>query len=60
MTKNLRQNFNYLRMKRAFKVGLSAAKKICFTYFSESTLKIMKNVFCFILKALFVLKIFKF
>ena len=27
---------------------------------SESPLKIMKNAFCFIIKALFVLKIFKF
>ena len=34
-------------------------KKICFIYFSESPLKAMKNLFYFILKALFDLKIFK-
>ena len=34
-------------------------KKICFIYFSESPLKMMKNLFYFILKALFDLKIFK-
>ena len=35
-------------------------KKICVICFIESPLKIMKNVFYFILKTLFVLKIFKF
>ena len=34
-------------------------KKICFMYFIESPLKMMKNAFYFILKALFFLKIFK-
>ena len=34
-------------------------KKNCFIWFNESPLK-MKNAFCFILKALFILKIFKF
>ena len=34
-------------------------KKICFIYFIESPLKMMKNAFYFILKALLVLKIFK-
>ena len=34
--------------------------KICFICFYESPLKMMKNTFYFILKALFVLKIFKF
>ena len=38
------------------KVGLS----ICFICFYESPLKMVKNAFYFILKALFVLKIFKF
>ena len=42
------------------KVGLSPSKKTCFTCFIESTLKLMKNPFYFILKTLFVLKIFKF
>ena len=43
-----------------FKVGLSPFKKNCIICFIESSLKVMKNAFYFILKALFVLKIFKF
>ena len=35
-------------------------KKNCFISLIESPLKVMKNAFYFILKALFVLKIFKF
>ena len=35
-------------------------KKMCFFCFIESPLKMMKNAFYFILKAPFVLKIFKF
>ena len=42
------------------KGGLSTSKKSCVICFSESPLKIMKNGFYFILKAPFVLKIFKF
>ena len=42
------------------KVGLSPSKKNCVICFIESPLKMMKNAFYFILKALFVLKIFKF
>ena len=41
------------------KVGLSPSKKISVICFIEGPLKIMKNTFYFILKALFVLKIFK-
>ena len=41
------------------KVGLSPSKKNC-VIASLKPLKIMKNAFYFILKALFVLKIFKF
>ena len=41
------------------KVVLSAFKKNS-CYFIESTLKMMKNAFHFILKAIFVLKIFEF
>ena len=40
-----------------FKVGLSPSR-MC--YLLDSSLNIMKNTFYFILKALFVLKIFKF
>ena len=43
-----------------FEVGLSPSKKICVICFIETHLKLMKNAFCFILKTLFVLKIFKF
>ena len=42
------------------KVGLSPSKKINVTCFIEGPLKMKKNSFYFILKALFVLKIFKF
>ena len=42
------------------KVGLSSSKKICVICLIESPLKIMKNDFYFILKALLVLKILKF
>ena len=40
--------------------GLSPSKKICFICLNESSLKIKKNALYFILKDLFVLKIFKF
>ena len=39
---------------------LQKKKWLCVIYFIESPLKMMKNAFYFILKALFVLKIFKF
>ena len=42
------------------KVVLSRSKKICIICLIESPLKMMKNAFYSILKALFVLKIFKF
>ena len=42
------------------KVGLSPSKKAFFICFNDSPSKMMKNAFYFILKALFVLKIFKF
>ena len=44
----------------SFKVGLSPSKKICVICLIEIPLKMMKNAFYFILKALFVLKLFKF
>ena len=47
------------RIKSKFKVWLSPSKKIVFRYFNKSPLKLMKNVFRFMLKALFV-KIFTF
>ena len=42
------------------KGGPSTSKKITVICFNEKPLKIMKNAFHFILKAFFVLKIFKF
>ena len=44
---------------RVIKVGLSPSKKNCVISLIESPLKVMKNGFYFILKALFVLKIRK-
>ena len=41
-------------------VGLSPSKKNCVICFIESPLKLMKDAFYFILKALFIIKIFKF
>ena len=38
-----------------FKVGLSPSKKVVIVCFSESPLKMMKNAFYFMLKAIFVL-----
>ena len=46
-------------LEKTFKVGFSPSKKF-FICFNESPLKTMKNTFYFILKALLVLKIFKF
>ena len=42
-----------------YTVGLSPSRNICFISFNESPLQVMKNGFYFILKALFVLNIFK-
>ena len=47
------------KQNQKLKFGLSLSKKICFC-FNESPLKIIKNAFYFILKALFVLKILNF
>ena len=43
-----------------FKVGLVLFSKICLICFLKRILKMIKNAIYFILKALFVLKIFKF
>ena len=42
------------------KVGLSPFKENCVVCFNESPLKVMRDAFYFILKAIFVFKIFKF
>ena len=60
----VKENINFweedIFINNDLKVGLSPSKKICFICLIESPLKMMKNAFYFILKALFVLKIFKF
>ena len=50
--------FEMLHCPQHVKVGLSPSKKICVICLIESPLKMMKNAFYFILKALFVLKLF--
>ena len=52
--------FRSTMKKILFKVGLSPSKKVRCICFNESILKMMKNDFCFILKALFALEIFQF
>ena len=46
-------------LKALLKVGRSPFQKNSFICFNDSPSKIMKNTFYFILKALFVLEIFK-
>ena len=52
--------FYLIRCLQPIKVGLSASKNIYVICLTESPLKIMKNAFYFILKALLVLKISKY
>ena len=52
--------FHELKEVKYFKVGFSPSKKVFFICFNDSPSKMMKNAFYFILKALFVLKIFNF
>ena len=47
-------------MAKSLKSDSHPPIKICVICFIESPLKVMKNAFYFILKALFVLEIFKF
>ena len=58
MGKKCRNQWKLHSEKNGLKAGLSPSKKMCVICFIESLLKIIKNAFCFILKALFVLKIF--
>ena len=58
--KETRDEFIFKKFKiRPFKVS-HLPEKILFICFNESPLKTMKNAFHLILKALFVLKMFKF
>ena len=53
---SLRYILCYLYSKHDYtiKSGLSPSQKHCFIYFIESPLKMIKNAFYFILKALFI------
>ena len=51
---------NFIFLFGSLKSNSHLSKKICFVYFNESPLEMMKNAFYFISKALFDLKIFKF
>ena len=61
-----KSDFNKVALQRIIifksfiKVGLSPSKNFFLICFNDSPSKMMKNAFYFILKALFVLKIFKF
>ena len=52
--------FEFSQSVLIFNVGLSLSKKICDICVIGSPLKMIKNVFYFVLKALFILKIFRF
>ena len=54
------QRLNLEKVHRILKSDSHRLKEIHFICFIESPLKIMRNSFYFILKTLFVLKIFKF
>ena len=54
------QSFSFFHQMIALKVGLSTFTKNFVISFIESPLKMVENAFYFILKTLFVLKIFKF
>ena len=51
---------SYGMVTKTLIVGLSPSEKIYVVCIIERPLKMMKNVFYFIVKALFVLKVFKF
>ena len=52
-------NYEVTVRSKNLKVGLLPSKKNCVIYFIESPLKMIKNAFNLILKAHFILKIFK-
>ena len=54
------QSFSFFNQMIALKVGISISKKTCINCFIEIPLKMMKNAFYFIIKDIFVRKIFKF
>ena len=54
------QSFSFFHQMIALKVELSTSKKIRVTCFIKIPLKMIKNAFYFILKTLFILKMFIF
>ena len=56
----LQSHHTFLIVIRIIKVRLSPFQNICFIFFHEGLSTIMKNAFYFILKALFILRVFKF
>ena len=58
--KNISQKYKNQLSIRSLKSDSHPTKKIFFICFNDSLSKVMKNTFYFILKALFVLKTFKF
>ena len=52
-------SFILFKFQNNLKLDSHLPKKVCIIWLIESPLKIMKNVFYFVLKALFFLKIFK-
>ena len=68
----LRVNLNFLNIMLEIRLRFSSCqifylmqgshipKNVCFICSNQSPLKLMKNIFCFILKGLFILKIIKF
>ena len=61
MNDTLDDSLDDFTIKRGnLKVGSWTSKKICFVCFNESPLKTMKNAFHLVIRALYILKIFKF
>ena len=58
-SKKANSKLNHIH-ERILKSGSHLPRKICIICFIESSLKLIKNAFYFIVKALFFLKIFKF
>ena len=57
---NRTRSIKFVVANLLFKVGLPPSKKVGFICLNESPLKMMKNAFYFIVKDLFVLRIFKY
>ena len=53
-------NFKVKKISSSLKEDSCLPKEFCFICFNASSLKMMKNAFYFILKALFIVKMFKF